>query len=250
MKKLLLSVSFVAMTIASSFAQDFKPQAGDITFGTAFQSPFASGSPFSLSKGVLNGRYFLATDMAVRVGINYSRTANTNDCSDSVAASILAPFGPKMWQEATTHTANSKFDIRLGAEKHFAGTNRLDPYAGADLLLGFGRNVEKDENYNSTLDVTETNYIREKTRSTTSVGVALVIGADYYVFPKVYIGTEFGWSFVKSFVGDATEEVSHDVISGGVVVNKVETPVTTLGSKSTVAGADMTTAAFRVGFRF
>lgn len=239
MKKIVLSASILVLAVSASFAQEVKPKKGDIVFGTALQSPFASGSPFSLVNGGLNVRYFAAEGLALRTNLNFTRNANRTNGRDSV----FLMSGGKELVEGFSKKTNSMFDLRLGAEKHFSGTEKLDPYAGADLILGFGSNREKEENFDGSTVMKD--YSKKSKQPVLAFGLGLVVGADYYVLPKLYLGTEFGWSFVYNRVGQKTTTTTS---KNGNSTTTTET--ITAGSSNSKAGAGMTTGAFRIGFRF
>jgi len=252
MQKFLLTVSLLTFNFLSVFSQPFKPEPKNIVVGLSLQSPFASGSPFSLINGGLNGRYFIKSNSAIRTNINFTRNADRQNHRDSVPFFIYKPTESKFLQEGYSKTSNTMFELRIGKEKHFTGTDRLDPYIGGDIILGFGANKSKDENYNAKQGKTETNYLKESKQRIFSFGMALVLGADYYIFPKLYLGTEFGWNFIYKKIGDKTTQISYDKVNnvGNGVVRFTEPDSVSAGSSNFTSGSGMTTASFRIGFRF
>ena len=108
----------------------------------------------------------------------------------------------------------------------------MDPYAGADLILGF---VNKSRDFKDVADVA--NNVTSKSLDT-KIGVRLLAGADFYIYPKVYVGTEFGISIISNMPGDQT------VTKGNV--SEVKKPEITNSDIIT----NMTTGSFRIGFRF
>ena len=240
MKKIVLTAAVFALTVSSVFSQNFKPKEKEIAVGVAFDSPFSSGKPFSLINGV-SGRYFYKSDLAFRGTLNLGS-------SSSSKSAYYTPAG-KTDEVVYSTTKNSSFnlDLYLGAEKHFTGTDRLDPYAGADLIIGMGRTSGKTTP-EVDLDVFGDKELSNK-QGNSALGLRLVVGADYYVFSKVYVGTEFGITYRRTSMGDKT------TVNNAKDANGKYGEVTTVeqGGKFGSAGSiftDMTTAAFRVGFRF
>ena len=76
--------------------------------------------------------------------------------------------------------SSTLFDLGLGIEKHFRGTRRLSPYVGADLNLSL---LNADTNGGG---------IHMGQRDGHAVGLNLLLGADCYVLPKIYVGAEAG----------------------------------------------------------
>ena len=238
MKKIVLTAAVFAFTLTSAFAQNFKPKEKEIAVGVAFDSPFSSGKPFSLINGV-SGRYFYKSDLAFRGTLNLgsSSSSKTNYTPDPTTGNPV--------EFSTDKKSNSNLDLYLGAEKHFAGTDRLDPYAGADLIIG----REKTSSKTTPKEMDKYAGALSSKQANTIFGLRLVAGADYYVFPKVYVGTEFGITYRRTSAGDQTDidrKVSTDGKLGDVTT---VTPGDKTGSTGSIF-TDMTTAAFRIGFRF
>jgi hypothetical protein len=237
MKKIVLTAAVFALTVSSVFSQNFKPKEKEIAVGIAFDSPFSSGKPFSLINGV-SGRYFYKSDLAFRGTLNLgsSSSSKTTYKADATGNQI---------EDFTNKKSNSNFDLYLGAEKHFAGTDRLDPYAGADLIIG----REKTSSKTTPKDMATYAGSLSSKQASSIFGLRLVVGADYYVFSKVYVGTEFGITYRRTSAGDETavdRKVGTDGALGDVTT---VTPGDKTGSSGSIF-TDMTTAAFRVGFRF
>ena len=244
MKKIVLTAAVFALTLSTAFSQDFKPKEKEIAVGIAFDSPFSSGKPFSLING-LSGRYFYKSDLAFRGGLNIaSNSSSKSEYANIPDKTTKEPVYTKM---QTKDNSNLNLDLFLGAEKHFSGTDRLDPYAGADLLIGFEnssseitRAYEPDKSEVKELSVKQNN---------TSFGLRLVVGADYYVLPKIYIGTEFGLTYRYTSNGDQSTVDKIFDKDDKLIEKTTVKPGDEFGSASSIL-TDMTTASFRLGFRF
>lgn len=100
------------------------------------------------------------------------------------------------------------------------------------ILLGF---VNKSRDFKDA--AVSANNATEKSLDT-KIGLRLLAGADFYIYPKVYVGTEFGISLISNMPGDQT------VTNGNVsVTNKP-------AAKNSDIITNMTTGSFRIGFRF
>ncbi len=155
-KTLSILLTIVAVSLSSAaFAQ--KPAKGAIT--GEVQLNFQTGTaPIGITASALNFRYFFADDMAARLKFGVLSSSSKPDGGEKVTSSTII-FSP-------------------GVEKHFAGTEKLSPYAGAELSISSGKDEYKTK--------------------TSSFGLGIIIGADYYFVPSVYVGGEISYGFSSS----------------------------------------------------
>lgn len=182
MKKILLSVVLGAAVITAN-AQEFKPTKGHKTAEFGLTGGL-DNTAFDLSEGagLLRGRYFKSDNVAYRLGL---RVENTNETSKVYGT------GAFEGKEGSVKESFTGIALNLGIEKHFAGTDRLSPYIGADLV--FGMMNEKTTRENVTGFTYSDTYSSElKGPGEFSVGVRAVIGADYYIAKHLYLGVEAG----------------------------------------------------------
>ena len=93
--------------------------------------------------------------------------------------------------------------IRPGVERHFAGTNRLSPYVGSELIIGYGSNKITSETLDANDAIVE-DVVRNSTGPLTNwsflngltLGAGLVGGFDFYVAESLYMGLELNYAFV------------------------------------------------------
>ncbi|NRS89301.1 hypothetical protein HNQ02_002227 [Flavobacterium sp. 7E] len=222
MKKVfLIVVGIFAFQVAS--AQDgtgnsYKPTEGTVTTEVSLVGGLNNAN-FNLNGGALKFRYFLKEDLALRASLGIA----------SQKDEVVTGINPN---ETTTTDKSSSTTFKAGIEKHFAGTNRLSTYAGADLIIGM--NKETNE---VSIQTGDYNNLEQKS---SGFGIGLFTGADYYIAPKVFLGVEAGLSFLSNKVKDA-EYTSRT----GIVTTSTSTP----GSK----GSEITTGVFggiRIGFQF
>ena len=190
MKKVLLTaVAVFSLTFVNAQEENatsgYKPVKGTIATEVGLSGGL-NNADFNLNTGALKFRYFFKDDMALRLGLglNSNKTENVNNANP---ANI-----------ETTIRKNSNTLLNLGIEKHFAGSERLSTYAGADLLIGFtGASYEYTENGYSYEEDASTNNGLNTVNASTSFGLGLFTGADYYITKKVFLGVEAGLNFMS-----------------------------------------------------
>lgn len=202
MRKVLLMLGLVAGTFAAS-AQNhqhedfkfFKPKKGDVTAEAGLTGGILN-SDFTLNNnaGMLRGRYFFSNHCALRVGFNLG-VSNERDLA----------YGTNNVSGFTSTTATD-FGLNVGLEKHFKGTARLSPYYGGDIILGVSNMHAKSEGNNN--GVYSANYTALSTQSNWTIGIRGVIGADYYIAPRLYLGGELGFGLSKTWEGEVYNEVN------------------------------------------
>lgn len=229
MKKILMTVALAATALVSAQAQsEFKPLAGSVTTDFSLfangifnqtESPVALGSHAGVNAGLIKGRYFLQDNIALRLSLGLNNSSSTQKTTDPVT-------------EATTKS--NVFTFGLGLEHHFGGTDRLSPYIGAELFLGSATGSTKSVNSAATTI--------SKNAPRFVFGGDLLLGADYYVAPHVYLGVEAGLELLHASTGKTSTTVTP---AGGTA--------TTNESKSTSSAGAFATdvkAGFKVGFVF
>ena len=216
MKKVLITVVLMFATFGFAQAQ-FKPQAGSLSTevglrlfsigvaGNQFDDIMYGGiEPVELNNPInINGikvRYFISENIAVRMNLNF-RMKTQKDVSENLDVT------------RTDKTTSMNFAIVPGAEYHFAGTERLSPYVGAEIGFGTG---SFERNTNNAGYVDGNTYKFKAPHTTFNVGI--VTGVDYYITKGLYLGAEFGFGFntltqkgstVTTQTGDTTIETKN-----------------------------------------
>ena len=229
MKKILLSVALLATTFASATAQvEYKPQAGHVTADFSLfangifnqtTSPIKLGDREGINAGLLKGRYFVNENLALRASLGLASVSSTTKDSNLNTENVKK---------------SNEFTLGFGAEHHFSGTDRLSPYIGAEVFLGSVTSSHKD--------VSSSRTITTKSPSGFLIGGDLLLGADYYVAPHVYLGVEAGLELLHASTGKTSVTTTP---AGGTA--------TTNESKSTASAGGFATdvkAGFKVGFVF
>lgn len=200
MKKLLLSLSVAFLGLAAQ-AQDFKPVKGDITTEFGLTGGI-NNTNFQLNDGagLLRFRYFQKENLAFRLGFNVGTQKETNKAYGTAGT-------PNADKEGSSTRNETQFLVNLGVEKHFTGTERLSPYVGADLLIGASSKKTSFENATGSVAspvYTDGTSSEVKGPGTTIFGLRGVIGADYYIAKRLYLGAEAGFGFAYAKDGKTT----------------------------------------------
>jgi len=204
----------------------------------------------------LFGKYMVSDNNAIRISVNnagYNSSIKYKAYDDKGTNPDSLVFDTRIVSSSTT---------RIGVGYEFRrGKSRLRGIYGGDLLVGWSTGTNYEYNYGNAMTydnqapystefsefggVTNPNQpladrvLSVDNSNVLSVGARAFIGLEYYIAPKICIGTEFGLSFNYSYNGDRTVvEESYDIFKDaevGGVVNK--TTVTELG-RSFSSGID------------
>ncbi len=225
MKKVLLSIiaifTFGFMSAQKRLAsQDYKPSKGTVTTEVGLTGGLNNAN-FNLS--TLKFRYFLKENVGLRMGLGIQN--ETDEAINNANPS----------NTITTTDKNSRFQINLGVEKHFEGSDRLSTFVGGDLVISLANQsnevVQQNGNFNKS---------RGGGNAGSAFGVQLLTGADYYIAKKVYLGVEAGLSILTGKGKDVITETR---------VGNVTTPSTSTGGST----FDINTQVFggvRIGYQF
>lgn len=213
--------------------------------GNKFVSYFSSNTLF--------GKYMLSDDNAVRAHLRIGQFNNTfkNEVFDD------ASNDPDVLATDTYSSKSSIFNIGLGYEWR-RGKTRLRGIYGGELMYQFRTGTSREYTYgnafgNGNAAPTTTRWstgggvfaeepIAERIASTNGgnfngIGVRAFAGVEYYIAPKICLGTEFGWGVMGGFssASTSTTEFWDPTASGGtgaVRTNEV------IGAKSKSFTAD------------
>lgn len=235
MKKILVIAALALVSFANAQTKstsEYKPSEGTVTTEVGLTGGL-NNADFNLNTGVLKFRYFLKDDLGLRLGL--ATNSSKVESKDATTPSNVITY--------TNKTSN--FVLNLGVEKHFAGSDRLSTYAGADLLIGFGgaKGDAADQSGNSysvegaTINIATGN---PQGNANNSFGVRLLTGADYYIAKKVYLGVEAGLNILSG----KTKEIVETTKAGSTT-----TTVTTPAGKNSGITTNVI-GGIRLGFQF
>lgn len=188
-----------------------------------------NASTLSFQAPSIRFRYFLQDNIAVRATIGLANTTtvdNHYELPNNAGASGEEITFTKGWNAA------------IGAEYHFAGTDKLSPYAGLDIMFGGGNIGAEWTNYDGFGYNADYTRVDEAKRG--MFGVNLVAGTDYYFAENFYLGLELGLGFRSN----TTKEAISTITTGGVTTeNKAADGKTSFIGNNAVG-------TFRLGWRF
>jgi len=185
MKKFFLVAAAACFIGSAANAQDVYKQTGGEKNVEVLFAPFG-GSP---------------------IGINGIKFRSFTDATTAIRAEVFLGFGSTSEETSMEGTAGtsttSTFDIEVnpGIEFHLPGTDRLSPYYGGVLQLGFNREA-------SGFEADDVDSETSTTNGAFRVGAIGVGGFDYYFAHNIYLGAEigFGLGFTTNF--DTVSEVT------------------------------------------
>jgi hypothetical protein len=179
---------FTACTFinAQDAVSEFKPAAGANNLELNFVP--LNGKPIQLT--YIRYRRFLSPTSAFRLGFGLSFSSTK---ADSVFASNVTA---NTTVKSTYKSTKMGWNIKPGYEKHFAGTNRLSPYIGAELDIAGQSSKEVTPSGINAKD--ELTIVTEKNKNKGGflrIGANVLAGFDCYITKHLYLGTEFGFGF-------------------------------------------------------
>ncbi len=230
MKKLFLVTAFISMFMLSNAQQDsvlrskkgkiILPEKHDFCFGISGNTFFDYLGNFFSQAGKntlsvklvggnsLYGKYFLSKNSALRLRAAYSTTKENyiNALSNDLDPSGLGVVSDKM------DTQNNYFSFALGYEGRH-GIGRLQVYGGAELLISqtyinsvydygnkmtaFNRSPSTTINFNNGYNQVQRSSSRtlnSKSDYGIGYGARAFFGIEYFIFPKISLGGDFGIS--------------------------------------------------------
>ena len=137
MKRVFLLTALAVGSIGISNAQ-YKPAAGERTLEVNF-APLG-GTPVSI--GGIKYRSFSSETTAFRVGVFLGFSNTTKVTQDENSQTQMLELKEK--------NGSTTISLQPGIEKHFAGTERLSPYIGGVLNIGYGMTSKKEESQQGT----------------------------------------------------------------------------------------------------
>ena len=193
MKKTIALLFIAVFAVGYTYAQQNKQVAGSKNLEVLF-APLG-GSPISL--GGIKFRSFSSETSAFRVSVFVGFDSSTD---------VSLGGGSDGLGELNSTSSTFDFSVRPGLEKHFTGTDKLSPYIGGEVLVGFSSSTEKDEMY-------ATEAFENKTKNgSLTFGLNALAGVDYYFAQNIYLGAEFGFGFSFESMNDTKfESTQNDV---------------------------------------
>ncbi|HKR03336.1 MAG TPA: hypothetical protein VJY62_01765 [Bacteroidia bacterium] len=239
MKKTVLFVFGACMFIATAEAQDtqaFKQAGGENNLQLLF-APLSS-NPVSLNQNgtIMYRKFFGGGTSAFRIGFSVGSSKSTSVLVTAADTGVSAPtssyplelvglgtytlrYGVNPQADETNKTFS--FSIRPGYEMHMAGTDRLSPYWGAELVFtksSFTRETDQIGKANYTAvyyDTTTVNpivqapytiYTLNYKESSTTFGINVIAGFDFYFAKNLSLGAELNFGYASTSYSDIEVE--------------------------------------------
>lgn len=237
MKKLSFLVGAIAISTAV-FAQ--KPTGEDAKMSLEGQLNIygADGLNVDWTAPAIRFRYFVKENIAARVTLGINSTNMTTTYNE-----FTNPLDPTLGsgKSGEYNMKSSFWNFNIGGEYHFAGTEKLSPYGGLDIMLGGGK--DSDEGTEANPGGYQLGHTESSEQKVSMFGVGLVGGVDYYFAQNFYFGLELGWGF-STMTFKQGESTQTDVAGGVSVTTKGIT------DETKISGLSNGQAAFRLGWRF
>jgi opacity protein-like surface antigen len=192
MKKVLIIAAVALFAGSVAQAQDIYKQTGGEQNIEVLFAPLG-GSPIGING--IKYRKFTSATTAWRVEAFVGFTSSTDIVLDMESNG----------DEVELKDRSSSFDIVLspGMEWHLPGTDRLSPYYGGVLNIGFSRQTEKSEFLFGADEDIEEGTTRD---GSIGLGLAAIGGFDYYFADNIYLGAEIGVGFGFTSFSDTVSE--------------------------------------------
>jgi len=244
MKKIVFAFAFIVGAGAVAQAQ-YRPEGGEKNIEVNF-APLG-GNPVSITGIKL--RSFSSQTSAMRLGVflgwsnNSEITQEADERITDVNDDDYNDKGQVLAIELKKKTSTTSIALQPGMEKHFTGTDRLSPYVGAFVNIGYStKKVVDEKGYMPTGALSSLpgpddssvdqflGYDQTKT-GTLNLGLNGVAGFDYYIAQHLYLGAEIGFGFamnkdlksktenLSTIMNDANDGIIEDTATGESVLN-------------------------------
>jgi hypothetical protein len=148
------------------------------------------------------GKYYVDSEKAYRLGVRLGLASNT---STSKVVSFPIP-DPIYYVDDVTTTSNTNIGMTFGMEWR-KGKTRLQGFYGAEAGLAVSSSGTSITYGNNLSPYNPVNRLLENKPDTSfGLGVRGFIGAEYFLFPKIAIGGEFGWGLALRTIGEGTSK--------------------------------------------
>lgn len=176
---------------AEPIKNEYKPSSGETSLEVQFE-PFGN-NPIDING--IRARFFSSPRKAFRLNVFLRYDVDSEITQQDDPDNNLL--------ELRNRTAVFALNIRPGYEWHLKGTERLSPYFGCELDLGYQLSRSRTESQNN-MDV---NYLVNKNvDGFFRAGANAIAGLDFYVSKKLFLGTEFGFGGSVTWLSDITRD--------------------------------------------
>lgn len=170
---------------------------GSNGLNTAPSFDFLSGNQTIL------GKYYIDQSKAYRVGLRLG--LGSNSTTNSVYA--IPSTSPTTFVDDVSKRSFTNIGLTAGMEWR-KGKTRLQGFYGAEAGLSLS-STNTSTIYGNRLSVANqgTRIIESNSGVGFGFGLRAFIGAEYFIFPKIAIGGEFGWGLALRTTGESTFKI-------------------------------------------
>lgn len=239
MKKLMIFVGALTLT-GSLFAQ--KPASDDARYSLEGLANLNTSNGMNFAAPSLRLRYFVNDNIAGRVQFGFGGDGSSVVSTPSKETHYYT--NPTGGDNGSVDIARSAWDLKLGAEYHLSGTDKMSPYFTANIGFGKGSEEQTWTNvfYDSNGDLSYAqgmNVAASGGYSTFSWGLGA--GFDYYVADNLYLGLELN--------------LTSTAVTDDNTVQEITTPlgtqtITSQGGSMTYTNIGAAHSSVRIGWRF
>jgi len=206
-------------------ANPFLNYAGNFIGGNGLNT--APTANFLSTNQTIMGKYFVDEKTAYRGGLRL----NFGSTSTATKVAAIPATSPATFVDDIVKVGTSNVGLAFGLEKR-RGKTRLQGLYGAELGIMFG-STKTTNTYGNAISASNpvTRVAEVKGGSTFGLGLRGFIGAEYFIFPKMSIGAEFGWGLAFNSTGEG--ETTTESWNGSAVES-----TTTKTGKSSSFGLD------------
>ena len=187
----MFTLALIALVSAGTQAQK---QMGDEHNIEVSFTPFGDNV---IDGSTLKYRNFLEDNRALRLSLSIASSSDLHAWYQDGEQQEADPVSPQL----NIETKTSSYGIALGYELHFDGTDNLSPYFAFEVPLVFGKRADQVEFWGAQ-DIEDAGQPDQyvvwnmgNEQGSTSFGVNLLFGADYYFSDAIYMGFEAGLGF-------------------------------------------------------
>ena len=205
MKKITITLTLILVSIITVKAQQdsLKSRDGDWGFVLNLTGLIDNISLGNVTDGNNNNsilaKHHLTNDKVLRVGFGIKTISNNWLLEDSIT---VVSTGNRALQTIDSTESRFDFSVSVGYEKHLGTTRRLDPFIGAEMVIGRIGGTKIDASTDIT-DVTGTEKIQDITQidGGFNFGLNFIAGFNYFFAERISIGAEINLGYLYSSTG-------------------------------------------------
>lgn len=143
-------------------------------------------------------KHHLTDDKVLRLGLGLKSISDNWLMEDSISLSS----GNRALQTIDSTESRLDFSLSVGYEKHLGTTRRLDPFIGAEMIIGRIGGTKINASTDIT-DVTGTEKIQQITQidGGFNFGLNFIAGFNYFFAERISIGAEINLGYLYTATG-------------------------------------------------